>query len=200
MNATAATDGTSSGATLFDTAIGPCGIAWGPGGIASVQLPDTDPDALLARMRRNVQRATGVDGPLALLREGPVADLPPPVQDAIRGVVGMLQGDPDPLLHIVLDMQGLPAFHRAVYACARRIVPGKTATYGDIAKELGEPGASRAVGQALGHNPFAPIVPCHRVLAAGARSGGFSADGGVQTKLRMLLIERASFGAPGLFD
>jgi methylated-DNA-[protein]-cysteine S-methyltransferase len=88
-----------------------------------------------------------------------------------------------------------------VYAAAQDILPGKTQTYGEIATLLGEPGSARAVGQALGHNPFPIIVPCHRVLASGAQSGGFSAPGGVSTKLRMLLIEGAEIGgAPGLFD
>ena len=72
--------------------------------------------------------------------------------------------------------------------------------YGELATLLGEPGSARAVGQALGHNPFAPVVPCHRILAAGGRSGGFSANGGVATKLRILQIERASVNGPGLFD
>jgi methylated-DNA-[protein]-cysteine S-methyltransferase len=79
-------------------------------------------------------------------------------------------------------------------------------TYGEVATRLGEPSAARAVGQALGRNPFAPVVPCHRVLAAagpsgGYRPGGFSAGGGLATKLRMLQIEGARLGRePGLFD
>ncbi len=84
---------------------------------------------------------------------------------------------------------------------ARAIPPGRTLTYGQIAAQLGEPGAARAVGQALGHNPFAPVVPCHRILAAGNRSGGFSAHGSTDTKLRMLEAEGARFGSqPGLFE
>jgi methylated-DNA-[protein]-cysteine S-methyltransferase len=92
-------------------------------------------------------------------------------------------------------------FHRRVYEASPRIGPGRTCTYAELAQRLGEPGAARAVGQALGANPFAIIVPCHRVLAAGGRSGGFSAPGGVETKLRLLEIERARFGGqPSLFD
>jgi methylated-DNA-[protein]-cysteine S-methyltransferase len=98
-------------------------------------------------------------------------------------------------------MDGVPEFHRRVYEVARTIPPGKTLSYGEIAARLGVPGSARAVGEALGHNPFAIVVPCHRVLAAGGRMGGFSARGGVATKLRLLSIE----GAPGtgqqaLFD
>jgi methylated-DNA-[protein]-cysteine S-methyltransferase len=98
-------------------------------------------------------------------------------------------------------MLALPAFNQRVYAAARRIRPGTTRTYGEVALELGEPHAARAVGQALGANPFPIIVPCHRVLAAGNKAGGFSAPGGTRTKLRMLEIERAPLGGtPGLFD
>jgi len=81
------------------------------------------------------------------------------------------------------------------------VAPGATLSYGEVAARLGEPGAARAVGQALGRNPFAPVVPCHRVLAADGRSGSFSAQGRVATKLRMLQIERARIGGePGLFE
>ena len=69
-----------------------------------------------------------------------------------------------------------------------------------MARELGEPHAARAVGKALGQNPFAPVVPCHRILAAWGRGGGFSATGGVDTKLKMLEIEKAQVNGPGLFD
>ena len=102
---------------------------------------------------------------------------------------------------VALDLREIPAFHRRVYDIARHIPPGATLSYGEVAQRLGEPGAARAVGQALGRNPFPIVVPCHRVLAAHARSGGFSAPGGVATKLKLLMIERARFGNdPGLFD
>ena len=175
------------GLHLFDTPIGRCGIAWSVRGIASVQLPDDSDARLLARLRRRVPGA-------------PVAPPPPSVLAAAQRTLRLLQGERDDLLDVALDMDGIAPFHQRVYARARAIPPGQTITYGVLAADLGEPGAARAVGQALGLNPFAPIVPCHRILAAGARSGGFSAPGGVDTKLRMLLIERAAFGAPGLFD
>jgi len=177
------------GHALFDTAIGACGIAWGSGGIVAVQLPEAD--ATRTRMRL-----------LKGLTESPEVAVPPPeVQAAIVGIQALLSGVTRDLREIALDMDRLTPFQRDVYAIARAIPPGQTLTYGDVAKALGDPGLARAVGQALGHNPFAPIVPCHRVLAAGARAGGFSAGGGVGTKLRMLQIERARIGeAPGLFD
>jgi methylated-DNA-[protein]-cysteine S-methyltransferase len=92
-------------------------------------------------------------------------------------------------------MDGVPPFRRRVYQMARTIPPGETRSYGEIAARLGAPGSARAVGQALGRNPFPIIVPCHRVLAAGGKIGGFSANGGVGTKLRMLALERTFTGA-----
>ena len=177
------------GHALFHTAIGVCGIAWGSGGIVAVQLPEAD----AARTRTRL---------LKVVPESPEEAVPPAeVQAAIEGIQALLSGETRDLREVALDMARLTPFQRDVYAIARAIDPGQTLTYGDVAKALGDPGLARAVGQALGHNPFAPIVPCHRVLAAGARSGGFSAGGGVATKLRMLQIERARFGdAPGLFD
>ncbi|MFM9923034.1 methylated-DNA--[protein]-cysteine S-methyltransferase [Variovorax sp. H27-G14] len=167
------------GFALFDTAIGKCALAWGPQGLAGVQLPADDGEqATRACMR---QRFTQ-------LQEAPPDEM---AQQAIAAIQGLLQGVRDDLSHIALDMRGVSAFHQRVYAIARRIPPGQTRTYGDIAQELGDKGLSRAVGQAMGHNPFAPVVPCHRVLAAGNKPGGFSAGGGALTKLRMLAIEDA---------
>ena len=173
--------------TLFDTAIGRCGIAWGPRGVTAFQLPEpTDAGTLRRMFRRGWVVPQGVP--------------PPAVQDAIERIVALLQGEPVDLRDVELDYDGIAPFNRRVYEISREILAGQTRTYGDIAAEMGDVSVSRAVGQALGANPFAVIVPCHRVLAAGGRSGGFSAGGGVSTKLRMLLIERAQFGhEPGLF-
>jgi methylated-DNA-[protein]-cysteine S-methyltransferase len=91
-------------------------------------------------------------------------------------------------------------FERQVYAIARKIPPGETLTYGDIAEKLGDKLLSRDVGQAMGKNPFPIVVPCHRVVAANGKLGGFSAAGGVDTKLKMLAIEGAAVGGqPDLF-
>lgn len=175
---------------LFDTPIGHCGIAWSERGVTGVQLPEQDETATRARMGRRFPKCS----------EG-IA--PSQVQEAIGSVVALLSGAPTApvdLSNVVLDMEGVPPFHQRVYALARRLLPGDTVTYGEMARQLSDPGAARAVGQALGSNPFAPVVPCHRVLAADGRAGGFSANGGVTTKLRLLLIERARFNGPGLFD
>ena len=178
------------GHTLFDTAIGVCGIAWGPGGVVAVQLPEADAARTRARLLKGLPPLPGLTQPPATVRA------------AIEGIQALLEGrSRSDLREIELDMARLTPFQREVYAMARAIPPGQTRTYGEMAQALGDAGLARAVGQALGHNPFAPVVPCHRVLAAGARSGGFSARGGVATKLRMLQIEGAQIGGePGLFD
>ena len=94
---------------------------------------------------------------------------------------------------VALDMRRVPEFARRVYDVARTIPAGETLTYGEIAKRLGEePQMAKDVGQALARNPYPIIVPCHRVVAAGGKLGGFSAAGGVATKQRLLDIERAN--------
>ena len=168
----------TQGATLFDTAIGRCGIAWGGRGIVGVQLPETHEGATRSRLLRRFPEA----------REAPP---PAAVRGAVDAIIALLRGERVDLGGVALDMDGIPDFHRRVYEAARTIPPGSTRSYGEIATALGEPGSARAVGQALGRNPFAIVVPCHRVLAAGGRAGGFSATGGVDTKLRMLAIEGA---------
>lgn len=180
----------AEGFDLFETALGVCAMAWRADAITGVLLPEeAGAAATLIRMQRDFPR---------------VPQLPPPPR--VRQVIERLQrlledGGPDTLQDVPLGLESVPDFQRRVYALTRTIAPGQTLSYGEIATRLGEPGAARAVGQALCANPFAPIVPCHRVLAAGGRSGGFSAGGGVVTKLRMLETERAQFGGgPGLFD
>ena len=170
---------TACGAALFDTAIGRCGIAWGPRGIVGVQLPE----AAGAERARLLRRSPGA------AESAP----PPEVRRVIGHIVALLAGESPDLRSALLDMSAIPEFDRRVYDVTRAIPRGATRSYGEIAVALGEPDASRAVGQALGRNPFPIIVPCHRVLAADGRPGGFSAPGGVATKLKLLAIE----GVPG---
>ena len=176
------------GWALFDTPIGVCALAWNAAAVVTAcRLPGAD----AAATRRHLRPLVGA-----------AAEAPPPpaIEAVITRIVAVLHGAPDSLEDVPLDLDRVPPFHRRVYEAARRIAPGHTCLYGDLARSLGDPGAARAVGQALGDNPFAPIVPCHRVLAAGGRPGGFSAPGGLATKLRMLELERARFGGqPGLF-
>ena len=173
---------------LFDTPIGICGIEWGPRGINGVQLPMGSDEKTRARIR---QRRGDIDEAL------PTDE----VQRAVDRIIKLLAGERDDLRDIALDLDGVPAFNRGVYDIARTIPPGQTMTYGDIAKRLGGVELSRDVGQALGRNPCPIVVPCHRVLAAGQKPGGFSARGGVDTKLKMLAIEGAVVNhTPSLFD
>ena len=176
------------GYILFETAIGACGLAWRETGIVGAQLPEADP----ARMHpRLAQRFEGLTA----------ADPPPPIAAAIASIQRLLDGAPEDLSGLRLDMTGIADFRRRVYEQARLIPAGETRTYGEIARALGDVAYSREVGQALGKNPFPIIVPCHRVLAANGRTGGFSAPGGVTTKMRMLSIERARTSTtPDLFD
>ena len=176
------------GFALFDTPVGACGIAWGERGLVGVQLPEASEARTRARVRRRFPDA-------------PEAPPPPSVQRAIEGIVALLHGEAIDLSAVALDMAGVPPFERRVYEVARTISPGATLAYGDIAARLGAPGEARAVGHTLGHNPFPLVVPCHRVLAAGGKVGGFSANGGIATKLRLLTIERArTNSAPTLFE
>ena len=181
-------DGVQGGGwTFFATAVGRCALAWGPRGIVALQLPEATPEATQARLLR----AAG-----AL----PEAAPPPSVAVAIGTIAAFLDGRTRSMDGVPLDMRGVTDFQRRVYGLALRIAPGQTCTYGELAEQLGGRHMARAVGQALGHNPFAPVVPCHRVLAAGGRPGGFSAEGGTATKLRLLQIEGASLGSQaGLF-
>jgi methylated-DNA-[protein]-cysteine S-methyltransferase len=176
------------GFTLFDTDIGACGIAWGERGVIAVQLPEADAARTRARLARRCPDA----------REAPP---PPRVQAAIEGIVALLRGEARDLSNVALDIGRMEEFDRRVYEIARGIPAGATLSYGEIAVRLGGRELARDVGQALGRNPFPIIVPCHRVLAAGGKAGGFSANGGVTTKLRLLTIERARTSTtPTLFD
>lgn len=168
----------TEGFCLFDTAIGVCGVAWNARGLTGVMLPLTeggDPRARLARRHATATEST------------PTAE----VAAAIEGMQALLSGEKRDLMEVRLDDAEVAPLAAQVYAISRAIPPGQTLTYGDIARRLGDLSLSRAVGQALGANPWPIVVPCHRILAAGGKKGGFSAPGGADTKLRMLEIEGA---------
>jgi len=171
-----------NGFALFPTAIGHCAIAWNCAGIAGIQLPERDVQATRARMLRRFP-----DLP-------ETAAVPLPVIEAIDAITALLAGGADRTATVTLDWRGISDFERRVYEITRRIGRGHTRSYGEIATELGDKSLARAVGHALGRNPFAPVIPCHRVLTADGRPGGFSAHGGALTKLRMLAIEGAQPG------
>jgi methylated-DNA-[protein]-cysteine S-methyltransferase len=165
--------------TVFDTAIGLCGIAWTDDGVVAVALPEPSAEAMLDYL-----------GGFGATR-GPLDAL---AADATERIVAMLDGRTVDMstIPLVLDVS---EFDASVYTVCSGIPRGSTVTYGDIARRLGHPGAAQAVGGALGRNPVPIIVPCHRVLGAGTEVGGFSAPGGTNTKQKILGIE----GVPG-FD
>ena len=166
---------------LFDTPIGRCGVVWGPSGLTLLQLPEGRVSATRARIQE---------------RSGGAREAVPPafVQHAIEQIGLLLAGDASDFSRLDLDLDRVPPFHRRVYEAARSIAPGSTLSYGELAARLGSPGSARAVGQALGRNPFPIVVPCHRVFAAGGKVGGFTANGGITTKLRLLSLEAPRFG------
>ena len=177
-----------AGFVLFETAIGRCALLWRGGLVVGAALPEADEAAIRARLARCFPGAVEAEPP----------DL---VRDAVARIVRLLAGEGIDLSDVPLDLSAASDLERRVYSAALRIPPGEVRTYGDIAREIGAPGASQAVGAALGRNPVPIVVPCHRVLAAGGKSGGFSAPGGVSTKFRILEIERARrAGDGGLFD
>jgi len=170
---------TAQSFALFETPIGLCGIVWNSRGITGLQLPEATAERMRSRIRRRWSDVT---------ESAPS----PAVQRAIDRILALLHGEAVDLGDIALDLAAAPDFHRRVYEVARTIPPGQTMTYGEIAKKLDVPHESREVGQALGRNPVAIIVPCHRVLGADGKMGGFSANGGVAIKRRILEIEGAA--------
>ena len=177
---------------LFDTAIGPCGLAWNSAGLVQVQLPEASEAATEARLGR-VASATWTD------------TLPRSIQDCAGCMRAYFDGETVDFTDVALDMRRASAFNARVYTALREVGWGQTTTYGALAKSLGDPHAARAIGAAMGKNPWPLLVPCHRVLAASGKIGGFSAYGGRATKRHMLQLERADAdGAapmlPGLFD
>jgi methylated-DNA-[protein]-cysteine S-methyltransferase len=176
------------GYTIFDTAIGRCGIAWGDLGILGVQLPEAREIETRRRLFRLYPEARELPAPLN-------------VEIAIEGIVALLRGQPCDLSDVALDMSGIHAFNARVYAFTRTIPRGETRTYGEVASSLRASGAAHSVAQAISKNPFMIIVPCHRVLEAGSYADKISPNGGAISKRRLLSIEGA--GSPSsktLFD
>jgi methylated-DNA-[protein]-cysteine S-methyltransferase len=176
------------GYSIFDTAIGRCGIAWGDSGIVGVQLPEAREIETRRRLFRLYPDARELAPPLY-------------VETAIDGIAALLRGEAADLSEVTLDIDGIQAFNARVYAFTRTIPRGETRTYGEIAASLRASGALHSVAQAIARNPFVIIVPCHRVLEAGGYADRMSPNGGSISRRRLLSIEGA--GSPGsktLFD
>jgi methylated-DNA-[protein]-cysteine S-methyltransferase len=176
------------GYALFDSAIGRCALVWRGGFVIGAALPEASDERARASLARRFPGAAEAEPPAF-------------AADAIARIVSLLAGALTDLGDIPLDLDAGSPFERSVWDAARRIPCGEVRSYGDIAREIGAPQGAQAVGVALGRNPVPVIVPCHRVLAADGRSGGFSAPGGVATKFRILEIEGARrTGEPELFE
>ncbi len=166
----------------FATAQGICGIVWSDAGILRAALPEQSEEALEARLLRGITSEASTPSGFAA--------------DAAAGIAALMAGEPESLDALPLDESATGEFDQKVYALCRAIPRGETRTYGALAIDLGDPTLSRAVGQSLGRNPFAPIVPCHRVTAADAKLGGFSATGGLALKTVLLRIEGSEAAPP----
>ena len=175
------------GLAIFDTTIGPCAIVWSARGLLGVQIPEANEAATRARILKRFPAAQETAPPRG-------------IANVMSGVVALLNGERRDLKDVAIDDDGVPEFNRRVYAIVRQVPPGETITYGEIAERLGDKNLARAVGQAMGENRCPIVMPCHRVLAASGKTGGFSASGGVVTKLKLLTIEGAQPGGPTLFD
>jgi methylated-DNA-[protein]-cysteine S-methyltransferase len=161
---------------LFDTGMGTLGVGWSARGLTRLQLPESSRAATERRLRYS-SPDSAPDEPPAQVRQ------------AITALETYLAGDSVDFARVPLDLARVSDFHRRIYDATRRIGWGETATYGELARQVGSPGAARAVGQAMGRNPIPIIIPCHRVLAGGRKIGGFSAHGGAATKTHLLALE-----------
>ena len=169
---------------IFETAGGFCGIAWNDVGITRFQLPTRSAEATERLLRRRAPAAEP-------------SEPPRDVAETVAAVKRYFAGEATDFSAVKLDLGEQDPFFAQIYAAARRVGWGRTTTYGTLAKELGAgPEAARDVGQAMAKNPVALIIPCHRVLAAGAKVGGFSAPGGSAAKIRMLELEGVRVGPP----
>jgi methylated-DNA-[protein]-cysteine S-methyltransferase len=170
--------------SLFDTAIGTCGVAWSERGLTRLQLPESDRDATEKRLSARAASATQA--------------MPAAIDRLIAGIQDHMTGRSVDFVAVAVDLTDVGPFEQQIYAAARLVLWGKTLSYGELAAQIGSPGAARAVGQALGRNPVPIVIPCHRILAKGRRIGGFSAHGGSVTKERLLALEgvRIDAGTP----
>jgi methylated-DNA-[protein]-cysteine S-methyltransferase len=175
---------TSTGHTVFETALGFVGIAWSEAGLTRLCLFQRDRAATERRLER-----LGAAGKNE-------QDAPAWVAALIRDIKAYADGEEIDFSGVPVDLAGVDDFHAAIYDAARKLAFGETTTYGELAKRAGHAGLPRETGQALGANPVPLVIPCHRILAAGGKIGGFSAPGGSITKEKMLALEGVRVGPP----
>jgi methylated-DNA-[protein]-cysteine S-methyltransferase len=178
---------------VSESPLGALGVAWSEAGIVGSWMHEGSVERTRARITHAYPNAAEANPPAA-------------VAQAIRAAQALLSGEPCDLRAAPLDMTAISDFDRRVYDIVRTIPAGQTMTYGAVAAAMGEePMAARDVGVAMARNRFAPFVPCHRVVAANGKLGGYSAPGGSATKRRLLEIEGVQFEPVaaqqvGLFD
>ena len=173
--------------SLFQTAVGTCGIAWRDDRVIATHLPEASEEATAEMLARRAGASEG--------------DPSPVITSVISAIVSLLVGERTDLSGIDCDFSTLEPLAVRVYDTTRAIPPGETRTYGEIASQLGDRRLAQRVGQLMGRNPLPIIVPCHRVIGADGRLTGFSAFGGVRTKQKILAIEGAMVAAQqSLFD
>ena len=169
---------------VFETAGGFCAIAWNAKGVVRFQLPTASAKETERLMLRRLPGARP-------------ASPPAEIGKTVAAVQRYFAGEPADFAGVQLDLSEQEEAFRAIYDAARRVAWGETTTYGALASAIGRgPEAARDVGQAMARNPVALIIPCHRVLAAGGKLGGFSAPGGASSKKKMLELEGRTFAAP----
>ena len=168
---------------VLDTAVGPVGLAWTARGLRRLQLPEATGAATRRRLLDGCEAA-----------DRPASRAPAWVGMLVARLRRHLAGTPQDLRDVPLDLTTGTTLERRVWQATRRVPPGATTSYGALARAIGRPGAARAVGRALGRNPVALVVPCHRVVAADGSLHGFSARGGCATKRRLLALESPEFG------
>jgi len=169
---------------LFDTSLGLCGVAWNGRGLVGVQLPEKDPAATERR--------------LAAKSHGMPAQPPAWVAALIEDIRKYCAGEKIDFSAIAVDLGAMDDFRQRLYSALREVAFGRTVTYGELAKRLDLSGweGARDVGEAMGRNPMPIVIPCHRVLAAGNKPGGFSAYGGTTTKKKLLALEGVDLDKP----
>ncbi len=171
------------GHIVFETALGWIGLGWSANGVTHLQLPEKDRSATETRL-------------LARGASSEAGRPPPAIEAVVDALMNYASGETIDFSSTPLDLAGADDFRLVIYEQARQLGYGETTTYGSLCESAGHPGMARETGAAMGSNPVPILVPCHRVLAAGGKMGGFSAPGGVFTKRRLLDMEHARPPSP----
>lgn len=190
MSQSAPSSALRPGHSVFPTAIGFIGMAWSHAGLVSLQLPGSDREATRKRLLKGLGDRAGA---FPAIGEG---ELPPSVAQWVERIGAYAAGEHADFSDMPVDLTGVDAFRQDIYRAARKLGYGETTTYGELAAGAGHPGEARETGQALGANPVTIVIPCHRIMAAGGKIGGFSAHGGIMTKRKLLAMENARLETP----